>query len=263
MDLCATKTEESKGTAFNNGQGKVSLWQINVPVHQSPEEVYKGTVFYNEHDKDPQDAQMMQVASTEVPLPPRVKLTPLSDNRFLVTACFVNVVLAAIACQRMWLNWRPTTASLENFPSTLSGAVIFLVYIAFSVGHMFLQQRAGKTGYSVIAATLLVYFCKTVVSFLMFLCKEDVWTGLSSLLGPGCTRFGKLQGCLLPLIPGGLYAGYDALSFVGLQHIDPPTYQLCAYAYCSGWLSVANLFPAQALCYPVAGVHPHPCCRDH
>eukprot|EP00928_Gymnodinium_smaydae_P060093 TRINITY_DN4364_c0_g3_i2.p1 TRINITY_DN4364_c0_g3~~TRINITY_DN4364_c0_g3_i2.p1 ORF type:complete len:425 (-),score=36.34 TRINITY_DN4364_c0_g3_i2:161-1435(-) len=137
-----------------------------------------------------------------------------------------DFALALIACCLMFPKWKSTGLKIDIGLNTNRLVQIFFVYIGFSTGHMFLQQQAGKTGYSFLAATIMVYFGKCLVSFLMFLWKGDVAKGFNSLFVPGCTRFGKVPGFLLPLIPGGLFAGYDALSFFGLQSVDPATYQV-------------------------------------
>jgi len=53
-----------------------------------------------------------------------------------------------------------------------------------------------------------------------------VQMGISTLLAPGCTRFGKVPACILPMIPGALLAGADALTLMSLVHLDPLTYQV-------------------------------------
>merc|ERR1712072_1544303 len=76
------------------------------------------------------------------------------------------------------------------------------------------------------SATIIIYVGKCAVSFLMFLCRSDLRAGFSSILAPGCARFGRLPACFLPLIPGGLFAAYDTLSFLSLSNLDPATYQI-------------------------------------
>eukprot|EP00928_Gymnodinium_smaydae_P060099 TRINITY_DN4364_c0_g9_i1.p1 TRINITY_DN4364_c0_g9~~TRINITY_DN4364_c0_g9_i1.p1 ORF type:complete len:427 (-),score=40.38 TRINITY_DN4364_c0_g9_i1:58-1338(-) len=137
-----------------------------------------------------------------------------------------DFALVLIACCLMFPKWKSIGLEFDIGLNTNRLVQIFFVYVAFSTGHMFLQQQAGKTGYSFLAATVMVYFGKCLVSLLMFLWKGNVAVGFGSLFAPGCTRLGKVPGFLLPLIPGGLFAGYDALSFFGLQSVDPATYQV-------------------------------------
>merc|ERR1719247_1992452 len=64
---------------------------------------------------------------------------------------------------------------------------------------------------------------------MMFLSRGNVSKGLLTLRSSGGTRFGKMPAFLLPLIPGGCFACYDALSFISLQKLDPVTYQILMY----------------------------------
>jgi len=140
----------------------------------------------------------------------------------------------------MFSAWRLATSRPAGFLgfTTFLQVYIFAGYICLSVGHMFLQQRAGVSGYSIISATVMIYVGKFTVSFLMFLYKGNLSAGFSSLVAPGCSRFGKLPACTLPLITGGLLAGYDALSFFSLAHFDPTTYQIFVHTrvICIGFL---------------------------
>mmetsp|Transcript_21764 Transcript_21764/g.61784 ORF Transcript_21764/g.61784 Transcript_21764/m.61784 type:complete len:513 (+) Transcript_21764:51-1589(+) len=102
---------------------------------------------------------------------------------------------------------------------------IFFTYVAFSCTHMFLQRRAGTTGYSVVSATIVVYSLKCLAALLMYLCRGG--RDFSALLEPaGGARFGRVPTCVLTLIPGGCLGGYDALSFLSLAALDPVTYQI-------------------------------------
>jgi len=143
-------------------------------------------------------------------------------------AVAVELVILFVACGVFYMK-RSDMSSWQNGLlglTTFLQAGIFITYCSLSIGHMFLQQRAGITGYSFMAATLMIYFGKCVVSLGMFLSKGDCLAGFSTLLVPSGTRFGKMPGCVLPMIPGLMYAGYDALSFVSLHNLDPGTYQI-------------------------------------
>jgi len=106
--------------------------------------------------------------------------------------------------------------------TTLTQATIFASFVCLSVAHMFSQERAGSTQYSIISATVLVYFGKCAVSFTMFLCKGDMRVDLDSDSG----KYGKWTSIFLLMVAGGLFAGYDALSFLVLHNFDPATYQV-------------------------------------
>jgi len=140
----------------------------------------------------------------------------------------LDIVLAAASFWVIGSSLHTTRSRPAGFLGleTFQQVAIFVSYIALSVAHLFLQQRAGKSGYSIISATILIYFIKIVVSFVMFLCRGDLTAGFSTLSAPGCARFGKVPACILPMVPGGLLATYDALSFLSLVNMDPVTYKI-------------------------------------
>lgn len=166
-----------------------------------------------------------------VPIAMFARLQERIPTAALVVIYIADLVLILGAGFVMFSRWR----SADDMPAGFLGLTTFpqfavlMLYIFFSVLHMFLQRHAGSTGYSVISATVLVYTGKLTVAFIMFLCRADVHEGFSALLAPGCTRFGKLPAFMLPMIPGGLLAGYDALSFVSLGDLDPATYQIMVH----------------------------------
>jgi len=140
----------------------------------------------------------------------------------------VDVVLAVGACWLIFVAWQSASSGpAARFGiNTLPQLAVLLAFLALSVAVPFLQQRAGTTRYSTISATFMIYFGKCVVSFAMFLCRADIKAGFSTQLAPGCNRFGNLPALILPIIPGGLLAGYDVLSYQSLVHLDPATYQI-------------------------------------
>lgn len=161
---------------------------------------------------------------------PKYEPAPISIP-LLASISAVDLLLALGACYVLFSAWRSASSVPAGFLGISSAAqgAILVGYIFLSTSHGFLQHHAGSTGYPVIAATLLIYVGKIVVSLLMFLCKCDVRAGLSSLLAPGCARFGQVPAWVLPMIPGGLFACYDALSFTSLVNLDPATYQVLLY----------------------------------
>jgi len=145
----------------------------------------------------------------------------------------INLALAAGACMLIYHS-RVRPRAFGAGPSTRVGClgiessfqmVIFVAYVFFSCTHMFLQRRAGSTGYSVVSATIMVYAVKCACAFGMHLCRGGA--DFSSLLEPtGGPRLGRVPTCLLTLIPGGCLGCYDALSFLSLAALDPVTYQI-------------------------------------
>jgi len=138
----------------------------------------------------------------------------------------VDFALACCACWAIFLWWRSGTSMQTGFlgVTTVPQVVLLLGFISCSASYGFILERAGKTGYSIISATILVYIAKCVVSSFMCFCRTDQIVGFDTLFAPGCTRFGKLPACILPVIPGGLLAGGDCLTFLGLANIDPVTF---------------------------------------
>jgi hypothetical protein len=148
------------------------------------------------------------------------------SDRAMVGISAADFVLACCACWVIFLWWRSEISMQTPFLglTTFPQCVLLLSFVGFAAGHTFIMQRAGTTGYSVISATILIYIAKCVISFSMFLCRTDLKAGFDSLLAPGCTRFGRLPGCILPMIPGGLLASGDCLTFLGLANLDPVTF---------------------------------------
>jgi len=102
---------------------------------------------------------------------------------------------------------------------------IFIAYVAFSCTHLFLQHRAGSSGYSAISATVLIYAAKFLVALMMHAVRGD--GNFSALFQPaGGPIFGRIPTCILTLIPGACLGGYDAISFFSLAALDPVTYQI-------------------------------------
>mmetsp|Transcript_52698 Transcript_52698/g.98860 ORF Transcript_52698/g.98860 Transcript_52698/m.98860 type:complete len:767 (+) Transcript_52698:80-2380(+) len=146
----------------------------------------------------------------------------------LASISAADVALALCACWVISSAWCSLSSVRFRFLglTTFLQVVLLLSFIAFGVGHVFVMQRAGTTGYSLISATILIYVGKCVVSFLMFLGRTDLKAGFSTLGAPGCTRFGKVPAFILPSIPGGLLAIGDCLTFLSLAHLDPVTFQI-------------------------------------
>lgn len=152
----------------------------------------------------------------------------------LVGVSAVDFFLVLGVCWLFFTAWGASALTLSlrgiatgpNAYISLSGIAILVAYISLSVCHGFLQQRAGATGYSLISATIMICIGKFMVSFFMFLSKGNLRAGFSTLRAPGCQRFGKVPAFLLPMLPGGLLAGYDVLSFYSLAHVGPATYQV-------------------------------------
>lgn len=104
-------------------------------------------------------------------------------------------------------------------------AAIFSTYVVFSCTHLFLQHRAGRSGYSAVSATVLIYTAKFLVALVMHVFRGD--GKLSTLFQPaGGPIFGRIPTCILTLIPGACLGGYDAISFFSLAALDPVTYQI-------------------------------------
>lgn len=146
-----------------------------------------------------------------------------------------NTMLAFAACVLIYmLRMRPrpneaqgTCERQENFLGieTSFQMAVFVMYVFFSCTHLFLQHRAGSTGYSTVSATILIYLAKFLCALFMHLCKGD--TDFSALLEPtGGPIFGRVPTCVLTLLPGACLGGYDALSFLSLAALDPVTYQV-------------------------------------
>jgi len=144
----------------------------------------------------------------------------------------VNCLLAVSACVLIYFaRVRPCSAGAGGLRSGVLGIesgfqiAIFLAYVAFSCTHMFLQRRAGATGYSVVSATIVIYALKCLCALCMYIAKGG--RGFYALLEPtGGARFGRIPTCMLTLLPGGCLGCYDALSFLSLSALDPVTYQI-------------------------------------
>mmetsp|Transcript_47186 Transcript_47186/g.109117 ORF Transcript_47186/g.109117 Transcript_47186/m.109117 type:complete len:498 (-) Transcript_47186:66-1559(-) len=145
--------------------------------------------------------------------------------------CF-NALLAVAACVLIYFarvrpGPRGTAGSRRCWPGVENSfqIAVFAAYVIFSCTHMFLQRRAGSTGYSVISATIVIYAVKCLCAFFMYVCKGG--RDFMALLEPtGGPRFGRVPTCLLTLVPGGCLGCYDALSFMSLAALDPVTYQI-------------------------------------
>jgi len=146
----------------------------------------------------------------------------------MASISLVDVVLAMLACWAMYSAFHLTGSRPDVFlgATTSLQVAVFCGYICLSTSHGFLQQRSGTTEYSFVAATIMIWIAKCVVSFAMFAGKNDLQTGLATLFAPGCSRFGNLPAFILPVIPGWLLACYDVLSFSSLTALDPATYQI-------------------------------------
>lgn len=157
------------------------------------------------------------------------------------TVCTADCMLGLCASWVIFSTWRSAGLAPAGFLglTTIPQFMILAGYIFLSVIHMFLQRHSGATGYSVIAATILIYLGKSVVSFVMFLCRSNVRESFSALFAPGSERSGRTPAILLPLIPGGLLGCYDTLSFLSLHRLDPATYQVLVHtriiAVCLLW----------------------------
>jgi len=104
---------------------------------------------------------------------------------------------------------------------------LFQGYVVLSTTHMFLQARSGTTGYSPIAATVLVYFGKALVALGMHVRTEGL--PFSALFEPSGGRFGRVPIIVCTAIPGACFAAYDAMSFLTLSTLDPVTYQIVVH----------------------------------
>jgi len=153
----------------------------------------------------------------------------VANNRaVMASVSLVDLVLAVLASWAMYSAYSYFGSRPDVFlgATTSLQVAVFLGYICLSTSHGFLQQRSGTTGYSFIAAAITIWIAKCVVSFAMFVSKNDLQTGLATLFAPGCSRYGKVPAFILPMIPGCLLACYDALSFSSLTALDPATYQI-------------------------------------
>jgi len=172
----------------------------------------------------------------------------------LASISAADVALALCACWVISSAWCSLSSVRFRFLglTTFLQVVLLLSFIAFGVGHVFVMQRAGTTGYSLISATILIYVGKCVVSFLMFLGRTDLKAGFSTLGAPGCTRFGKVPA----------FAGHWRLPHISEPCSSRPSDvpDLSAHADSLCWVVMGVDLPTQALCYPVASTpHLHGC----
>ena len=90
-----------------------------------------------------------------------------------------------------------STVAFLGITTSFQGA-LFSFYCVLSCIHMFLQTRSGSTGYSVVAATVLIYVCKCVFAMRMHVVREGASMNLLSC-----------KGVISAMLPGVLYATYD------------------------------------------------------
>jgi len=147
----------------------------------------------------------------------------------------VNFALAIAACWVICSARRSTRSRVAGFLGieTALQTAILLSYISLYNGYGFFHDRAGRMCYDPWSAEIMSYIMKCSVSLLMFLSKGNLKNGLSTVLAPGCTRFGKVPAIMLPMIPGVFWALHGYLSFRGLTHwgLRPEEYYVSTGAY--------------------------------
>jgi len=138
----------------------------------------------------------------------------------LIAASCVLIFMAVKIC---WLMGR-LPSSFMGFTTFLE-LVFLMLFISLCTGHTFMQRDAGSTGYSVIAATVLIYSLKTLFAAVMYAPHFD-YKHMRSCFVPGTSSWGTPL-FVLPLVSGVSYCAYDVISFMALARIDPVTYEMC------------------------------------
>eukprot|EP00747_Dinoflagellata_sp_TGD_P165241 gnl/TRDRNA2_/TRDRNA2_186264_c0_seq1.p1 gnl/TRDRNA2_/TRDRNA2_186264_c0~~gnl/TRDRNA2_/TRDRNA2_186264_c0_seq1.p1 ORF type:complete len:485 (+),score=78.79 gnl/TRDRNA2_/TRDRNA2_186264_c0_seq1:45-1499(+) len=188
----------------------------------------------NTDDRLPTDtASKEKVPADTAPVKEKFRFTNSLVGRRILTV--LNAVLALSALAILWYGYKKSSSHLpgsgsstERVPlfglQTSMQAWIFIAYVGFSCSHMFLQAKAGSTGYSVVSATAIIYLLKLVVALCMFCINGG--SSMSDLFKPSNGRFGRVPVIMLPVIPAVLMAIGDTMSFVCLSRLDPVTYQV-------------------------------------
>jgi len=142
-----------------------------------------------------------------------------------------QVALIGTTCVlALWAGWLIFSAvsrtGLSLGITSSTQAVIFGSYVCLSITHMFVQERAGATGYSVISATIWVYFGKCAASLVILACRGNL---KMDSFDAGGAKFGKTFSVFLLMGTGSLFAFYDCISFLVLRNFDPATYQVLTH----------------------------------